>query len=209
MAQPMRKHEERNFPPGRPRRRGDAALDRLLAVADRSPDDAERVAAMLTAVARTAERPRPHAQLPDKELAVWSTVGAATSNRAAHHNDENLAQAFAELVADSVIGDTAMAKILSVDRSRISQRLADHSLYAYATGDDRCFPRWQLAGGKVVGGLKPVLISLDPRLHPLVVHTWFTTPNIDLEVDEHPVSPAAWLATGGSPTVAAALAADL
>lgn len=194
---------------GHSRRRGEAAIGRLLAMAQRSPAEAARVAALLTSVADAAEQVHRDAQLPDAEQQVWSSVGADASSEAPRRNDEQLAAAFADLVSNSVIGDAAMAATLSVDRSRISQRVADHSIYAYSAGDERCFPRWQLANGKVVGGLKPVLLALDPELHPLVVHAWFITPSVDLEIDEHAVSPALWLATGGSPAAASALAASL
>ncbi len=102
-----------------------------------------------------------------------------------------------------------MAELLGVDKSRVSQRVTERSLYAFNAGDDRCFPHWQLTGGRALPGLKTVLRELDVTLHPLAVDHWFTTANVDLEIDGEPVSPAFWLATGGDPQVTAHLAADL
>ena len=211
MTQQMRK-VERGKPVARrerAQRRGEEALRRLMVVAGRGRGEAELVVALLETVADAAEHHRTRNELPAAEQDLWTSTGAHFDNKAVPRNDEQLVAAFAELVATSVIGDTAMAKTLGVDRSRVSQRLADRSLYAFPAGEERCFPRWQLVKGKTVPGLKTVLVSIDPGLHPLSVQHWFTTPNVDLEIDDHAVSPAAWLATGGAAGVAAELAQDL
>ena len=117
--------------------------------------------------------------------------------------------AFVDLLDRSVEGDAAVAELLGVDRSRISQRLRARSLYAFTYGDARYFPTWQFVEGKTVAGLKDALAELDDDLHPLVVDHWFTTPSVDLEIDGAAVSPKTWLTTGGSPEPVAALAADL
>lgn len=215
MAQPLRNVERRPRP--RPRRRdtdgaqrkGQNALDRLLAVADRGGADATFVAALLESAAATAEARHTASDLPGAERDLWISVGARFDRAARRENDLQLVGAFGALLDRSVLGDTAMAEVLGVDRSRVSQRVTDRSLYAFSAGDERCFPRWQLAGTKALPGLKVVLQAMDPALHPLAVDHWFTTPNVDLGIDAEPVSPSAWLATAGNPQVVAGLADDL
>jgi hypothetical protein len=195
--------------PERTKRKGEQALDRLRTIAGRGGTDAALVVALLESAADTAESHSTISALPSAERDLWTSVGARFDKRARLKNDRRLVGAFGALLARSVVGDTAMAELLGVDRSRVSQRLADRSLYAFTAGEERCFPRWQLIDGKPFTGLKVVLRATDPALHPLTVDHWFTTPNVDLEIDDEPVSPVTWLATGGAPQAAADLAADL
>jgi len=211
MVQPLRDVEDdfRLVGPERVRRKGAHALDRLLTVAGRGSSDAAVVVALLESAADAAEGHSTTGALPAAERDQWQAVGATFDKRARGRNDKRLVDAFGSLLSRSVIGDAAMADLLGVDKSRVSQRVADRSLYAFAAGDERSFPRWQLADGKPLAGLKTVLGALDPALHPLSVDHWFTTANVDLEIDGSPVSPVQWLATGGRAQVAADLAADL
>lgn len=195
--------------PERARRKGEHAFERLLAVAGRGKGDAALVVALLESAADAAERHATLGVLPASEREQWAAVGARFDERARGDNDQVLLGAFGVLLAQSVVGDAAMAERLGVDKSRVSQRVAEGSLYAFVAGDDRCFPLWQLAGGRPLPGLKVVVNVMDPSLHPLSVQHWFTSPNVDLEVDGQPVSPAAWLATGGASQTVAALVADL
>lgn len=210
MAQLMSDDEDRLgiAAPERVRRKGETALERLVAIAGRGSTDATFVVALLESAADTAEQHRAIGALPTDERDLWAFVGARFDSQARRDNGTRLVGAFGDLVARSVVGDAALAELLGVDRSRVSQRLADHSLYAFVAGDERCFPRWQLADAKPLTGLKLVLRAIDPQLHPLAVDHWFTTPNVDLEIDDEPVSPASWLATGGDPQRAATLASD-
>ncbi|MCC5951144.1 MAG: hypothetical protein JJU45_03515 [Acidimicrobiia bacterium] len=211
MTQRMSSVESHFWPVGseRVRRKGDHALDRLHAVAGRGGSDATIVVALLESAADAAESHGAISALPSAELHQWRAVGATFDKRSRARNDERLVDAFGSLLGRSVIGDAAMAEVLAVDKSRVSQRVADRSLYAFTAGDERGFPRWQIFEGKALPGLKLVLRSLDPELHPLSVDHWFTTENLDLEIDGTPVSPATWLATGGDAHNAANLAADL
>ena len=115
----------------------------------------------------------------------------------------------AELVDESVAGDSAAAELLGVDRTRVSQRVTERSIYSFVVGDTRHFPTWQFDANRTIAGLKAVLGTLDGSLHPVVVSRWFTSPSLELVVDDQPVSPRDWLATGGPPDVVAALAAYL
>lgn len=147
--------------------------------------------------------------LPSAERELWEDAGASFEQRGIQHDAVNAAAAFAELVMRSIEGDLAVATLLRVDRSRISQRVRDRSLYAFSHGDSRYFPRWQFTGDTTLAGLREVTSALDDGLHPLVADHWFNTPSVDLEIGEATVSPLTWLATGGNPQVVAELAADL
>ncbi len=188
----------------------------LLAVvtdllSDARDDQASAAVAVAALRAATvAIRGRHLAGLPESERLVWEHLGARFDPSVVPAVEAASAAAFADLVARSVVGDAAVAELLGVDRSRISQRISERSLYAFTgPSEERCFPRWQFVGTKTVPGLKAVLAALDAELHPLTIDHWFTTPNVDLEVEGQPVTPTIWLATGGSPNVAAELARDL
>jgi hypothetical protein len=149
-------------------------------------------------------------QLPGWEAEVWRSVGASFDDQVAVRDAQlRTASAFGRLVHDSVVGDAEMARVLDVDRSRISQRVSEHSLYAFDGPTGRCSPRWQVVNGRPLQGLGTVLTALDPALHPRTVDHWMTTPNDGLLVRGEPTSPVDWLATGGSPDITAGLAAEL
>lgn len=190
---------------------GDTAV--LVLVADllsQAHEDGPAVVMAALGAATQAARDRRPPGMPDAERRLWERAGASFEVAAIVHVDAARAASFADLVARSVLGDAAVAELLGVDRSRVSQRIGERSLYAFgASGEDRGFPRWQFNEAKTIRGLKVVLAALDADVHPLVVDHWFCTPSIDLDVGGEPVSPVSWLATGGSPTTAAALAADL
>lgn len=196
--------------PARTRRRGDAALGRLLGVAHRDKDGASYVAVLLETAADVAERREDTEALPETEQRLWEASGARFDDTASVPRAKaRMATAFADLAGRSIHGDAALAKILGVDRSRISQRVSERSLYAFSTTDDRYFPRWQIHGRRTLPHLKVVLETLDAHLHPLSVDHWFTSPNVDLVVGDDLATPVEWLTTGGDPAVVAELAADV
>jgi len=176
---------------------------RLVQLAHQGPDVAAYVVGLLNAVTDEAANRRQPAVLPSAEQAIWEGLGARSGDAdTASLVRIRRASAFADLVARSIQGDTALAKLLGRDRSRISQRLAEHSIYAFEIDSgERCFPRWQFQGKKPLRGLRKVLSALDPGLHPLTVDHWFLTPNLDLVIDDEALSPVDWLSTGGDPKV--------
>lgn len=144
------------------------------------------------------------------EREVWESVGASFDDPGVVARVKGRsAAAFADLLGRSIRGDAAVAKHLGVDRSRISQRLSEPSLYAFPHGDERFYPRWQFDEGSVLRGLRHALSAMDPGLHPLTVDHWLNAPNLELVVEEDPLSPIEWLRTGGRGDVVAALVADL
>ncbi len=103
-------------------------------------------------------------------------------------------------MARSIRGDAALAKFLGVNRSRVSQRISERSLYSFAgIGGDRFYPKWQFADRKPLPGLRAVFAALAPKIHPLVVDHWVCTPSADLVVDGENLTPILWLQTGGDP----------
>lgn len=119
-----------------------------------------------------------------------------------------LAVAHAELVAASLtVSETA--ERLGVDPSRVRQRIYARSLYAFKHGSGWRVPAFQLRHRALVPGLGDTVSALSPALHPVTVSRWFTTPNQDLVVDDTAVSPIDWLAAGGTPGTAAALAGSI
>ena len=100
-------------------------------------------------------------------------------------------------------GDAELAAALGVDRTQVSQRLSDASLFFFEVSGERYFPAWQVVAGNTVAGLREVLSAFAPDTHPLVIAHWFQTPSLDLEGDT--VSPLEWLASGSATDVVVAL----
>lgn len=128
--------------------------------------------------------------------------------------DDPLARTVAEYAALLATAPPVpeVARLLGVDDSRVRQRLAKRSLYGVKLPDGWRLPAFQFdpaRPGRLVPGIDRVLPRLDPALHPVGVYRWFTLPNTDLVIDNAPVSPLDWLRSGGDPTEAATLAADL
>ena len=179
---------------------------RLVAL---DPESRHAVGELARLMGQRLERPQERMALPADERKLWEDAGASFEPRGAAINAVRATVAFVDLLGRSVEGDAAVADLLRVDRSRISQRLRERSLYAFVHGDARYFPRWQFVDGRTLPGLKEALAELDEDVHPLVLDHWFTTPSVDLEVGDASVSPVHWLTTGGSPEPVVALAADL
>jgi hypothetical protein len=181
----------------------------LLSRAVESDVAAASATAALAAAVAAVRTHRPGG-MPSGEREAWERAGARFDERAVPIVEARAAAAFAELVERSTCGDNAVAGLLRVDRSRVSQRFTERSVYAFVgPGEERYFPNWQFVGHRTLPGLKQVLSAIAPELHPLSVDHFFTHSNVDLEVDAEPTSPVRWLATGGSATVVAELAADL
>lgn len=106
-----------------------------------------------------------------------------------------LAVAHGQLVAQSLTVATVAGR-LGVDASRVRQRIYARSLYGFKHRGAWLVPAFQLDRGGLLPGLAAVVRQLSPRLHPVAVSRWFTTPNQDLVLGGDTVSPAVWLAAG-------------
>lgn len=88
------------------------------------------------------------------------------------------------------------ADLLDVSRSRVSHRLAAHSLWAFTVGGRRHLPRWQFTSGRgTLPGLATIVPAIPAHLHPLAVASFMETPLPDLDGR----SPVEWLTSGGDP----------
>jgi hypothetical protein len=128
--------------------------------------------------------------LPSAERLLWEDAGASFKTGAIEQDAVNAATAFSDLLIRSIEGDSKVAVLLGVDRSRISQRVRDRSLYASSRSDTRYFQEWQFNDEGTLRGLREVVTAMGEGLHPLVVDHWFTTTSVDLEIGDVPVSPS-------------------
>lgn len=186
---------------------GRSAIERLVGTAARSGDAGVFVATLLDVAATVAEGHRAPGAMSATDRAIWESMGARFGDAEVVARIASRGMvAFAELLDRSVAGDAAVAERLSVSPSRVSQRLAEGSLYAVPYGETRYFPAWQFDGAASLRGLRALLRALDPSLHPLTVDHWVNAANLDLLVAGEPVAPVVWLRTGGSEDEVAELA---
>jgi hypothetical protein len=119
---------------------------------------------------------------------------------------------YAALLADSE-DVPEVAERLGVTRARVRQRALERSLLAIREADEWRFPRLQFAEGDgdraPIRGLPAVAMALPLDLHPVAAWRFLTEPNGDLELDDRPVSPLAWLRSGGAPDPIVAIAREL
>lgn len=115
---------------------------------------------------------------------------------------------FAALLTDAFTVDEAATR-MDLDASRVRQMLRSHSLYGIREDEGWRIPRYQFAGARPVRGLAHVFQALSPDLHPVAVWRWLTRPDPELEIDDEPLAPIAWLASGGDPSPVVAIARDL
>jgi len=175
-----------------------ASLERINAVASRGEEHVKYVRSLMAVVAFAGEHFRPATQMSKEEQMIWESVGADFSDDDAFdRNGQRWMEALSKVLQSSIRGDAALAEILSVDRSRVSQRVSDRSLFFLEIADERYYPTWQFDGNKTVRGLKEVLAALALTDHPVTVDHWFQTPSVDLLIDNEPVSPLDWLRGGG------------
>lgn len=95
---------------------------------------------------------------------------------------------------------------MGVDRSRISHRLRQGTLWSFTLGRHRRIPRWQLMpDGDLFPVLAAVVGAIPAGLDPRTVNGFLHTPRP--EFDDQP--PVAYLASGGDPAPVADLLTDL
>lgn len=103
------------------------------------------------------------------------------------------ARTLADLIGSAMtLDETALA--LGVSRSRVSHRISDGSLWAFAIQGRRYVPRWQVAGdGRALPGLDVVVPAIPSNLHPLAIEGFMTTSHEEFDG----AAPVEWLARGG------------
>ena len=112
----------------------------------------------------------------------------------------------------SALSQTKAANLLSVDESRIRQRIGKGTLYAIA-GDNnkKVLPRFQFTKTGTLPGLEKVLPAINNDVHPIAIQRFFLTPSEDLYAKEMKtmLSPRDWLIARYSPEPIVLMAADL
>ncbi len=147
---------------------------------------------------------------PDAEAVLRSSSGLAEpQDKALELAAQDTTAATVALVAGSR-SVAELAAALGVDASRVRHRAGDGALYAVKVGRSNRFPVWQLdAADRPIVGLREVLSALPDDLHPLEVEGFMLTPQPELRVGRHDLSPRDWLVGGGRPSVVAGLADSL
>ena len=116
---------------------------------------------------------------------------------------------YAALVATAL--DTgAAARRLSVDPSRVRQRVLARTLMGIKVASGWRLPLWQFDGDAAVPGLELVGPALPKGMHPLAVARWFLLPLAELgAADGVARCPRDWLIDGHPPGAVVALARTL
>jgi len=104
-----------------------------------------------------------------------------------------------------------VADLLEVTPGRIRQRAADRSLYSIQVEGKARFPAFQFlslapglaASRRELPGWSEIAPAIPEHAHPLAVEHVLHHVSEELEVDDELVSPADWLASGGSAAEAA------
>jgi hypothetical protein len=134
------------------------------------------------------------------ELAALERVGLSANPWKGGAKRDPLQQSITDYMAllETSYSTGEAAKHLKVDASRVRQRLRENSLFGIDYGGEKRLPRFQFERAQVLPGLRDVLAVLPEGLNPLDVAEWFLSPNPDLEIEsqEEPLSPRAWLLKG-------------
>jgi len=132
------------------------------------------------------------------EAAALELVGLSAAPWSGDAGDDPLVASITDYMAllDTSWTTAEVADLLTVDVSRIRQRLRERSLYGIDYDGERRLPRFQFVRSQVLPGLREVLAVVPEALNPLDVAEWFLAPNPDLERGDAVISPREWLLRG-------------
>lgn len=154
-----------------------------------------------------------HNDLTAAEAAALLAVGAFKDEPLIRADNDPLIQSQAQYMAllEESLTAAQAAKWLSVDVSRIRQRLRERSLFGIENEGNWRLPRFQFERRRAIPGLSQVLKALPEDLFPLDVVDWFVLPDNDLQLDSDaaPLTPREWLLSGRPVEPVAAIARDL
>lgn len=154
-----------------------------------------------------------HNDLTAAETAALAAVGAFKDETPIPADQDPLIRSQAQYMAllEESLSAAQAAKLLSVDVSRIRQRLRERSLFGIENEGNWRLPRFQFERRRVIPGLSQALKALPDDLFPLDVVDWFVLPDTDLQLDSDaaPLSPREWLLSGRPAEAVAAIARDL
>ena len=189
-----------------------ARLERALQDKGIDRNDFERQAVRVIEGAwRSPAEQDPASTFTEAEARILADGGLDLAPGRQHEPDITLrtATALAVIEVDGArVAEVAAA--LHVSPARIRQRALERTLYAIRVDDEWRFPRWQFDDeGRPIPGIATVMASLSRGVHPVAVWRFLSEPNPDLEILDEPVSPLAWLRSGGDPAPVAAVAREL
>jgi len=137
---------------------------------------------------------------PGIDAAVADTADDATGERAVE-----VVRAVGELIGSTrSLAETA--RLLGVDRSRVSHRIAQGSLWAVPVGNTRRAPAWQFTSdGGLLTGLAEVVRAIPDGVDALTVEAFMHAPQPEFD-DRTAVE---YLSRGGDPALVAGFIGDL
>jgi hypothetical protein len=91
-----------------------------------------------------------------------------------------------------------VAEFLGVQKSTVSHRRSDGTLYAFFVGRNPRYPEWQFYGQRPIPHLAEVIAAIPKDTHPTTVNGIMTSPQADLPIDGEPTAPWQWLVEGGA-----------
>lgn len=177
------------------------------------PDDPTRFVELVKDAIRTVVLVRqagdPSA-LTDAEVRELREIGLAPEANTARLREatRSATAKMAAILADSLSVQDA-ANRMELHQSRLRQMLLDRSLFGVKVDGEWRVPAFQLSGKRQVRNLGPVLRATPPNLHPVELLNWLVRPNRALRLEDQPVSPLAWLESGGDQDPVAAIASEL
>ena len=177
-----------------------AAFDRFSATVSRVGADPALILDFIADRLRD-ETPAHQALLPDAErryIEQFAGLSAAAE----------IQPSFGEIVARQAAVDATrfattreVAEVLGIDESRVRHRRGAGDLIAYKLGRVLRYPLWQFTPGSPhatpLPGLPKLLAILPSHMHPAEIAGRMLTPQAELTLENQPVSPRDWLASGG------------
>lgn len=109
---------------------------------------------------------------------------------------------------DTALSTAEAAVRLHVDDSRVRQRLSARTLLSHRVGTAHRLPKFQFTDDGELPGWSKVAPLVASSWHPVAIERFFTSPHVDLVLDDEQVSPREWLLAGGAPDIVAALAGE-
>ena len=194
------------------------AVDTLQRIGVRISAD-ELDAMMARVLAEMIPRPLPlipRSQLSKADAEALERGGLSLEPLEEIGSDDPLmrtAALYASLLASSLTV-TQAARVLGVSTGRVRQELYGNLLYGIKDVGGWRLPRWQFDDdvATLLPGVRRVLPHLDRGIPPVAVYQWFTSPDVDLTIDDNAemmLSPRDWLRSGRSPEAVAELARAL
>lgn len=154
---------------------------------------------------RAADEPEQH--LSGSELEVLSRYKTASSKEIAKALAESAA--LRTSIEAKSLTTRQVAKLLGVEDSRIRQRLLDRTLAGFKERSVWHVYGWQFIDSEELPGIHDVNKALRPDIDAVVLHGFFTSPNVDLVVGGERVTPLQWLQARQDPQPVADVAATL